>query len=49
MKYRLLLLTAALIWGFAFVAQVVGMDTVGPYTFNGFRFILGSIPPDRTR
>lgn len=42
MKYRLLLLTAALIWGFAFVAQVVGMDTVGPYTFNGFRFILGS-------
>jgi drug/metabolite transporter (DMT)-like permease len=43
MKYRLLLLTAALIWGFAFVAQVVGMDTVGPYTFNGFRFILGSI------
>lgn len=42
MKYCLLLLTAALIWGFAFVAQVVGMDTVGPYTFNGFRFILGS-------
>lgn len=42
MKYRLLLLTAALIWGFAFVAQVVGMDTVGPFTFNGFRFILGS-------
>lgn len=42
MKHRLLLLTAALIWGFAFVAQVVGMDTVGPYTFNGFRFILGS-------
>ena len=43
MKYRLLLLTASLIWGFAFVAQVVGMDTVGPFTFNGVRFILGSL------
>lgn len=43
MKYRFLLLLTALIWGFAFVAQVVGMDTVGPYTFNGVRFILGSL------
>ncbi len=43
MKYRLLLLLAALIWGFAFVAQVVGMDSVGPYTFNGVRFVIGSI------
>lgn len=42
MKYRLLLLSAALIWGFAFVAQVVGMDTVGPFTFNGVRFVIGS-------
>jgi drug/metabolite transporter (DMT)-like permease len=38
----LLLLTAA-IWGFAFVAQRVGMDYVGPFTFNGVRFALGSI------
>lgn len=43
MKYRLLLLLASLIWGVAFVAQVLGMDSVEPYTFNGFRFILGSI------
>lgn len=43
MKYRLLLLSAALIWGFAFVAQVVGMDTVGPFTFNGVRFVIGSL------
>lgn len=43
MKYRLLLLSAALIWGFAFVAQVVGMDTVGPFTFNGGRFVIGSL------
>lgn len=38
----LLLLTAA-IWGFAFVAQRVGMDYVGPFTFNGVRFALGSL------
>ncbi|MCJ2166210.1 DMT family transporter [Pseudodesulfovibrio sp. S3] len=38
----LLFLTAA-IWGFAFVAQRVGMDHVGPLTFNGIRFALGAI------
>lgn len=38
----LLLLTAA-IWGFAFVAQRMGMEHVGPYTFNGVRFILGAV------
>jgi len=38
----LLLLTAA-IWGFAFVAQRVGMRHVGPFTFNGIRFALGSL------
>lgn len=38
----LLLLTAA-IWGFAFVAQRVGMDYVGPFTYNGVRFALGSL------
>jgi len=38
----LLLLTAA-IWGFAFVAQRVGMEYVGPFTFNGVRFLLGSL------
>ncbi len=38
----LLLLTAA-IWGCAFVAQRVGMDHVGPYTFNGVRFALGAL------
>jgi drug/metabolite transporter (DMT)-like permease len=38
----LLLLTSA-IWGFAFVAQRVGMDYVGPFTFNGVRFALGSL------
>ena len=38
-----LLLLTAIIWGFAFVAQRVGMDYVGPYTFNGVRFALGSL------
>ncbi len=38
----ILLLTAA-IWGFAFVAQRVGMQHVGAFTFNGIRFALGSL------
>ena len=37
-----LLLLAALIWGFAFVAQKVGMDYIGPFAFNGIRFLLGA-------
>jgi drug/metabolite transporter (DMT)-like permease len=36
-----LLLLAAAIWGGAFVAQRIGMDYVGPLTFNGVRFALG--------
>lgn len=40
---NLLLLLAAGIWGVAFVAQRVGMDYVGPFTFNGVRFALGSL------
>jgi drug/metabolite transporter (DMT)-like permease len=38
-----LLLVTAVIWGFAFVAQRVGMEFVGPFTFNGIRFALGSL------
>ncbi|MCK4757176.1 MAG: DMT family transporter, partial [Thermoplasmata archaeon] len=38
----LLLLTAG-IWGFAFVAQRVGMDYIGPFAFNGIRFALGGL------
>jgi len=41
-KSNLLLLLAAAIWGFAFVAQRVGMEYVGPFTFNGVRFALGA-------
>jgi drug/metabolite transporter (DMT)-like permease len=43
LKADILLLTTALIWGVAFVAQRVGMDYVGPFTFNGIRFALGSL------
>ncbi|MBP2650741.1 MAG: putative superfamily transporter inner rane protein [Firmicutes bacterium] len=42
-KTNLLLLLAAIIWGFAFVAQRVGMDHIQPFTFSGIRFILGSL------
>ncbi len=38
----MLWITAA-IWGFAFVAQRAGMEYIGPFTFNGIRFLLGSI------
>ena len=38
----LLLLTAA-VWGFGFVAQRSGMLYVGPFAYNGVRFILGSL------
>lgn len=43
MKNNAMLLLTALIWGCAFVAQSVGMDYVGPFTFNSVRCILGSI------
>ena len=36
-----LLLLTAIIWGVAFVAQSVGMEYVGPFTFNGVRSIIG--------
>jgi drug/metabolite transporter (DMT)-like permease len=39
----LLLLLAAIIWGFAFVAQRMGMEHIGPLLFNGIRFALGAL------
>ncbi len=43
LKANCLLFLAASIWGFAFVAQRIGMKYVGPFTFNGIRFALGTI------
>ena len=42
MKNSLLLLLTALIWGVAFVAQSVGGDQVGCFTFNGVRSLIGA-------
>lgn len=43
MKNNAMLLLTALIWGCAFVAQSVGMDYVGPFTFNCVRCLIGSV------
>ena len=42
-KNSLLLLLTATIWGVAFVAQSVGMDHVGPFTFNAVRSVIGGL------
>jgi drug/metabolite transporter (DMT)-like permease len=43
LRADILLLITACVWGFAFVAQRTAMDDIGPFTFNGVRFILGSL------
>ena len=42
-KNAILLVITAFIWGTAFVAQSVGMDYLGPFTFNGVRSLIGGI------
>lgn len=42
-KANAMLLVAAAIWGLGFVAQRLGMDHLGPYSFNGIRFLLGAL------
>lgn len=37
----MILILTAFIWGTAFVAQSVGMDYLGPFTFNGIRSFIG--------
>ena len=39
----IMLLTTAIIWGTAFVAQRSGMEYIGPLTFNGIRFVIGAL------
>ena len=43
MKSNLMLLIAAAIWGFGFVAQRLGMNFLEPFAFNSARFLLGSL------
>lgn len=40
LRGSLLLTLTALIWGTAFVAQTVGMDHIGPFTFNAVRTLI---------
>ena len=42
-RHDALLLLAAMIWGFAFVAQRAGMQHLGPLAFNGIRFAIGAV------
>ncbi len=39
----IILIIAATIWGFGFVAQKEGMQHLGPYAFNTIRFLLGAL------
>lgn len=43
LRSNLLLTLTALIWGSAFVAQSVGMDFIGPFTFNSVRNFIGAL------
>ena len=42
LKNSLLLLLTSFIWGVAFVAQSVGGEAVGCFTFNGVRSLIGA-------
>ncbi len=43
LKANMLLLLTALIWGSAFVAQIKGMDHLGPFSFACIRNLVGAI------
>lgn len=40
---NLLLLITAIIWGSAFVAQITGMDVLGPFTFSAARSLIATV------
>jgi len=42
LRTDLLMLLTAAIWGSTFVAQQMGMDTVGPFTYTAARMLLGA-------
>jgi drug/metabolite transporter (DMT)-like permease len=43
LKSDLLLLLAAFFWGTTFVAQRLGMEHIGPMTYNALRFAIGAL------
>ena len=40
---HIFLWATAAIWGFAFVAQSIGMESLGPHSFNAVRFLLATL------
>ena len=42
-KSALILFITAIVWGCAFVAQSVGGELVGPYTYNFIRYLIGGM------
>ncbi len=42
-RYESLLFITAAIWGSGFVAQRLGLQSLGPFTFNALRFAIGSL------
>ena len=42
LRATFLLLLTAVIWGLAFVAQEVGAEYLGTFSFNGIRFLMGA-------
>ncbi|PKL09921.1 MAG: EamA family transporter [Spirochaetae bacterium HGW-Spirochaetae-7] len=43
MRYEALLLITAAIWGTGFVAQRLGMQDLGPFSYNAARFAVGAL------
>ncbi|MFI8479614.1 DMT family transporter [Pseudomonas sp. NPDC078700] len=43
LRADLLMLVTAIIWGSAFVAQRLGMDSIGPFLYSGLRFTLAAV------
>ncbi|WP_339510651.1 DMT family transporter [Pseudomonas sp. RL_15y_Pfl2_60] len=43
LRADLLMLVTAMIWGSAFVAQRLGMDSIGPFLYSGLRFSLAAV------
>jgi len=43
LRADVLMLVTAMIWGSGFVAQMSGMDHIGPFLYSGLRFALGTL------
>ena len=43
LRATIFIFLTALIWGVAFTFQIVGMESMGPLTYNGVRFLIASI------